>query len=294
MLGYERNNGVLVSFMSPDPADSERYRQTVHQLDLTTVHRRKTIPVHVGDLVIGGNNPVVVQEMTSTSTTDIAKTIKQIQALTDVGCRLIRVAVPSEDAAAALQVLKRETDVPLVADIHFDYRLALLSIESGIDKLRLNPGNIGSERKVREVVASAREHAIPIRVGVNSGSLQRDLLNAYGGVTAEGLVESALQEVLLLERAGFQWIVISIKAPDIDLTVRANRLLSERVQYPIHIGITESGYAEAGITRSVVGLGTLLLGGIGDTVRVSLTSHDRTENIRVCRKILRELSIPFT
>ncbi len=294
MLGYERNNGVLVSFMSPDPADSERYRQTIHQLDLTTVHRRETIPVHVGDLVIGGNNPVVVQEMTSTSTTDIAKTIKQIQALTDVGCRLIRVAVPSEDAAAALQVLKRETDVPLVADIHFDYRLALLSIESGIDKLRLNPGNIGSERKVREVVASAREHAIPIRVGVNSGSLQRDLLNAYGGVTAEGLVESALQEVLLLERAGFQWIVISIKAPDIDLTVRANRLLSERVQYPIHIGITESGYAEAGITRSVVGLGTLLLGGIGDTVRVSLTSHDRTENIRVCRKILRELSIPFT
>jgi (E)-4-hydroxy-3-methylbut-2-enyl-diphosphate synthase len=294
MLGYERNNGVLVSFMSPDPADSERYRQTIHQLDLTTVHRRETIPVHVGDLVIGGNNPVVVQEMTSTSTTDIAKTIKQIQALTDVGCRLIRVAVPSEDAAAALQVLKRETDVPLVADIHFDYRLALLSIESGIDKLRLNPGNIGSERKVREVVASAREHAIPIRVGVNSGSLQRDLLNAYGGVTAEGLVESALQEVLLLERAGFQWIVISIKAPDIDLTVRANRLLSERVQYPIHIGITESGYAEAGITRSVVGLGTLLLGGIGDTVRVSLTSYDRTENIRVCRKILQELSIPFT
>lgn len=294
MLGYERNNGVLVSFMSPDPADSERYRQTIHQLDLTTVHRRETIPVHVGDLVIGGNNPVVVQEMTSTSTTDIAKTIKQIQALTDVGCRLIRVAVPSEDAAAALQVLKRETDVPLVADIHFDYRLALLSIESGIDKLRLNPGNIGSERKVREVVASAREHAIPIRVGVNSGSLQRDLLNAYGGVTAEGLVESALQEVLLLERAGFQWIVISIKAPDIDLTVRANRLLSERVPYPIHIGITESGYAEAGITRSVVGLGTLLLGGIGDTVRVSLTSHDRTENIRVCRKILQELSIPFT
>jgi (E)-4-hydroxy-3-methylbut-2-enyl-diphosphate synthase len=294
MLGYERNTGALVSFMSSDPANSERYRQTIHQLDLTTVHRRETIPVHVGDLVIGGNNPVVVQEMTSTPTTDIAKTIEQIQALTDVGCRLIRVAVPSEDAATTLRVLKRETDVPLVADIHFDYRLALLSIESGIDKLRLNPGNIGSERKVREVVASAREHSVPIRVGVNSGSLQRDMLDRYGGVTAEGLVESALQEVLLLERAGFQWIVISIKAPDIDLTVQANRMLSERVQYPIHIGITESGYAEAGITRSSVGLGTLLLGGIGDTVRVSLTSHDRTENIRVCRKILQELSIPFT
>lgn len=263
------------------------------RLDLTTVHRRETVPVQVGDLVIGGNNPVVIQEMTSTPTTDTEKTIQQIRELADAGCRLIRVAVPSEEAAASLRILKRETAVCLVADIHFDYRLALLSIESGIDKLRLNPGNIGSERKVREVVASARERGIPIRVGVNSGSLQRDLLNKYGGVTAEGLVESALQEVLLLERTGFECIVISIKAPDIDLTVRANRLLAEKVSYPTHIGITESGYAEAGIIRSVVGLGTLLLGGIGDTVRVSLTSRDRTDNIHVCRKILQELSIPY-
>ena len=293
MPGYEPCNGVFTSFMSPIHANSDRYRKILKQLDLTTVNRRESIPVQVGDLVIGGNNPVVIQEMTSTPTTDIEETIKQIRELADADCRLIRVAVPNKEAAAALRTLKRETAVYLVADIHFDYRLALLSIENGIDKLRLNPGNIGSERKVQEVVASARERGIPIRVGVNSGSLQRDLLNKYGGVTAEGLVESALQEVLLLERTGFESIVISIKAPDIDLTVRANRLLAEKVSYPIHIGITESGYAEAGITRSVVGLGTLLLGGIGDTVRVSLTSRDRTDNIRVCRKILQELSIPY-
>jgi (E)-4-hydroxy-3-methylbut-2-enyl-diphosphate synthase len=165
-------------------------------------------------------------------------------------------------------------------------------VENGVDKLRINPGNIGSENKVREVASSAKAHGIPIRIGVNSGSLKRELLDKYGGVTAEGLVESALHEVLLLERNGFESIVISIKAPDIDLTVRANRQLAEKVSYPIHIGITESGYGEAGIIRSVVGLGTLLLGGIGDTVRVSLTSRDRTDNIFVCREILRELSIP--
>ena len=279
--------------MSPLPANSNKYHEILKQLDLVTVHRRETLPVHVGDLVIGGNGPVVIQEMTSTATTDIEETVKQIHELSEAGCRLIRVAVPNEEAAAALRTLKGETDVCLVADIHFDYRLALLSIENGIDKLRLNPGNIGSERKVREVVTFAGERGVPIRVGVNSGSLQRDLVDKYGGITAEGLVESALHEVQLLERTGFQSIVISIKAPDIDLTIRANRLLAERVSYPIHIGITESGYGEAGIIRSVVGLGTLLLDGIGDTIRVSLTSRDRRENIRVCRKILQELSIPF-
>jgi (E)-4-hydroxy-3-methylbut-2-enyl-diphosphate synthase len=284
-------NGADDSFTSP--AERDEYGPELQRLDFTTVHRRDTVPVSVGALVIGGNHPVVVQEMTSTPTTDIEKTLKQIRALTDMGCRLIRVAVPNDAAAAALRILKRETDAHLVADIHFDYRLALLSIESGIDKLRLNPGNIGAERKVREVVASASEHGVPIRIGVNSGSLQRDLLQRYGGVTAESLVESALREVLLLEKSGFEWIIISIKAPDVDLTVRANRLLSEKVTYPIHIGITESGYAEAGITRSVVGLGTLLLRGIGDTIRVSLTSRDRRDNIRLCWKILRELSIPY-
>ena len=294
MPGYETRNGVFTSFMSHMHADDKRYRKILHQLDLTTVHRRETIPVQVGDLVIGGNNPVVIQEMTSTPTADTEKTIRQIRELADAGCRLIRVAVPSEEAAAALRILKRETAVYLVADIHFDYRLALLSLESGVDKLRLNPGNIGSERKVREVVASAKERGVPIRIGVNSGSLQRDLLDKYGGVAAEGLVDSALQEVQLFERAGFEHIVISIKASDIDLTVRANRLLTEKVSYPIHIGITESGYAEAGIIRSVVGLGTLLLSGIGDTIRVSLTGRDRTENIRVCMKTLQKLSIPYT
>jgi (E)-4-hydroxy-3-methylbut-2-enyl-diphosphate synthase len=201
--------------------------------------------------------------------------------------------VPCEEAAQAIGALKSGTDVLLVADIHFDYRLALLSVENGVDKLRINPGNIGSEHKVREVVCCAKEHGVPIRIGVNSGSLKRDLIEKYGGVTADALVESALNEVLLLERNGFERIVISIKAPDIDLTVRANRLLSEKVSYPIHIGITESGYGEAGIIRSVVGLGTLLLSGIGDTVRVSLTSRDRRDNIHICRKILQELSIPF-
>ena len=279
--------------MSATQSDSSRYHSLLNRFDLVAVKRRETIPIHVGDMVIGGNNPVVVQEMTSTPTTDIEKTVEQIRELEAAGCRLIRVAVPNEAAAAALRTLKRETGVCLVADIHFDYRLALLSIENGIDKLRLNPGNIGSERKVREVVAAAREREVPIRVGVNSGSLQRELLERYGGVTAEGLVESALGEVFLLEQAGFEFIVISIKAPDIDVTVRANRLLAEKVSYPLHIGITESGYAEAGIIRSVVGLGTLLLGGIGDTVRVSLTSRDRTENLAVCRKILQELSIPY-
>jgi (E)-4-hydroxy-3-methylbut-2-enyl-diphosphate synthase len=247
----------------------------------------------VGDLVIGGGGPVVIQEMTSTSTSDIEKTISQIDGLAASGCRLIRVAVPDVEAANALHALKKRTDVCLVADIHFDYRLALLSIENGADKLRLNPGNIGSNRKVREVVSAARDRGVPIRIGVNSGSLQRDLIEKYGGITAEGLVESALAEVLLLEDSGFHEIVISIKASDIDLTIRANRILAEKVSYPIHIGITESGYADAGIIRSVVGLGTLLLDGIGDTIRVSLTSRDRSDNVTVCKHILQELSIPY-
>ena len=272
---------------------NEKVREALNRIDLTAVKRSETTPVQIGDLYIGGNNPVVIQEMTSTPTAHIAKTVQQIRALKRAGCLLVRVAVPDTTAAAALKTLKRKTGVLLVADIHFDYRLALMAIENGVDKLRLNPGNIGSARKVREIVASAKEHGIPIRVGVNSGSLQHDILAKYGGVTAEGLVESALQEVLILERAGFHEIVLSIKSPDTDLTVRANRLLSSRVRYPLHIGITESGYGEEGIIRSIVGLGTLLLGGIGDTIRVSLTNRDRVENIRVCTRLLGKLSIPF-
>jgi (E)-4-hydroxy-3-methylbut-2-enyl-diphosphate synthase len=255
--------------------------------------RKETLPVSVGDLIIGDRNPVVVQEMTSTPTSDIDRTLREVRMLSEAGCRLIRVAVPDEDAARALAVLKRETGMLLVADIHFDYRLALRALEAGVDKLRLNPGTMGSAFKVKEVVAASRDRGVPIRVGVNSGSLQRDILERFGGVTAEGLVESALREVALLEKQGFQAVIVSIKSPDIGHTVQANRLLSERLPYPLHIGITEAGPGEEGIMRSVVGLGTLLLEGIGDTVRVSLTHHDRVENIGVCRRVLNMLHVPF-
>jgi (E)-4-hydroxy-3-methylbut-2-enyl-diphosphate synthase len=255
--------------------------------------RKKTLPVRVGNLIIGDRNPVVVQEMTSTPTGDIDRTLREMRTLKEAGCRLIRVAVPDEDAARALAVLKRETGVLLVADIHFDYRLALRALGAGIDKLRLNPGTMGSAFKVREVVAASRDRGVPIRIGVNSGSLQRDLLLKFGGVTAEGLVESALREVALLEKQGFQDVVVSIKSPDIGLTVRANRLFFERVPYPLHIGITEAGPGEEGVMRSVIGLGTLLLEGLGDTVRVSLTHQDRVENLEVCRRVLNMLHVPF-
>jgi (E)-4-hydroxy-3-methylbut-2-enyl-diphosphate synthase len=255
--------------------------------------RKKTVPVRVGNLIIGDRNPVVVQEMTSTPTADIDRTLHEIRTLAAAGCKLIRVAVPDEEAARALAVLKRETGVLLVADIHFDYRLALRALEAGVDKLRLNPGTMGSAFKVREVAAASRDRGVPIRIGVNSGSLQRDILLKFGGVTAEGLVESALQEVALLEKQGFQDIIVSIKSPDIGHTVRANRLLSGHIPYPLHIGVTEAGPGEEGVMRSVIGLGTLLLEGIGDTVRVSLTNQNRIENLAVCRKVLSMLHIPF-
>jgi (E)-4-hydroxy-3-methylbut-2-enyl-diphosphate synthase len=255
--------------------------------------RREAESVRVGSLVIGGCSPVVIQEMTSFPTRDIVRTLRQIKELQSVGCRLIRVAVPDLDSARALSRLKRETGALLVADIHYDYRLALQALESGVDKLRLNPGNIGASYKVREVVAAAVERSVPIRVGVNSGSLQRDILRKYGGVTAEGLVESALGEVAVLERAGFHAIVISIKSPDIDLTIRANRLMAERADYPLHVGVTEAGFGDEGAMRSIVGLGILLLDGIGDTIRVSLTHPDRRENVGLCKKLLQTLRIPF-
>jgi (E)-4-hydroxy-3-methylbut-2-enyl-diphosphate synthase len=234
---------------------------------------------------------VVIQEMTSTPTEDVPATAGQIRMLRSRGCSLVRVAVPSEAAARAVGPLG-ELGVPIVADVHFDYRLALLALEHGADKLRLNPGTI-SGRRVPDIVAAARERGVPIRVGVNSGSLQRDLARRYGGVTAEALVESALQEAALLEAHGFGDIVVSIKSTDIGLTVEANTLLAGRVDYPIHIGITESGPGEAGVARSVIGLGLLLQRGIGDTVRVSITSRDRSENLVVCRRLLERLDIPY-
>lgn len=261
--------------------------------ELTTRVRRRTKAVRVGNLFLGGDNPIVVQEMTSTRTEDVGHTVAQIRTLIKRGCSLVRVSIPTEAAARAACDIKREIDIPIIGDIHFDYRLALLAIENGIDKLRLNPGNIGSDAKVLRVVAAAKERGIPIRVGVNSGSLKREVMEKYGGVTAEGMVESALEEVGLLEKNGFYDIVVSLKSPDIDLTVRANKLMAERLDYPIHIGITESGFGEDGMIRSIAGIGSLLLNGIGDTIRVSLTSRDRVENLHVCHNILKQLRIPY-
>jgi len=261
--------------------------------EIIRIKRKKTQEVRVGNLIIGGNRPVVVQEMTSTSTTDIDKTVKQILRLVDHGCKLIRVAVLDTASANAIKHIKGQVNIPVVADIHFNYRLALLAMENGIDKLRINPGNIGGPRNISIVVSAAKERGIPIRIGVNSGSLEKNLVRKYGGITAMGMVESALHEVSLLEKHNFYDTVISLKSSDIDLTVESNKILSSRVDYPLHIGITESGYGEEGKIRSIVGLGILLLNGIGDTVRISLMAADRVENIRLCGQLLEELGIPY-
>lgn len=256
------------------------------------IKRKRTREVKVGNLIIGGNHPVVVQEMTSTSTADIDKTVEQIHRLEEHGCKLIRVAVPDTASALAVRHIKEQISIPVVADIHFNYRLALLAIENGIDKLRINPGNIGGPKKMAIVVSAAKERGIPIRIGVNSGSLEKNIIKKYNGITAEGMVESALHEISLLEKQNFYDTVISLKSSDIDLTVESNKALSAKVDYPIHIGVTETGYGEEGMIRSVVGPGILLLNGIGDTIRISLMAPDRIKNIRLCHKLLDELNIP--
>ncbi len=258
---------------------------------LKSIERKRTRSIKVADLTIGGGSPIVVQEMTTTNTADIDKTVEQIRMLEAFGCRLIRVSVLDEESARAIRKLKDRVGIPIVGDVHFNYRLALTAMENGIDKLRINPGNIGSEKNLAVVVSAAKGLGIPIRVGVNSGSLKKDIMNKYGGVTAEALVESALQEVSLLEKHGFYDTVISIKAPSVELTVQSNRMLSSRVDYPLHIGITESGIGEEGKIRSVVGLGILLMDGIGDTVRISLTTSDRRENLSLCYRLLDTLGI---
>jgi len=272
---------------------SENPLQNIFPEHLKKINRKKTREVKVGDLVIGGGSPVVVQEMTSTYTADIDKTVRQIRELEEFGCKLIRVAVPDADSARAVRHIREQVSIPVVVDIHFDYRLALLAIESGADKLRINPGNIGGARKVAIVVAAAKERGIPIRVGVNSGSLEKAFMKKYGRITSQGMVESALGLVSLLEKHGFYDIVISLKSPDIHLTVEANKIISSQVDFPLHIGITESGFGEEGKVRSAVGLSTLLLQGIGDTVRVSLTEQDRRENLSLCYHVLDGLSIPY-
>lgn len=254
------------------------------------VTREKTRPVKIGSLVMGGGNPIVVQSMTNTDTRDPKTTLAQVQRLADAGCELVRLAVPDREAAAALREIKKHSPVPLVADIHFDYRLALAALEAGVDKLRINPGNIGARDRVRAVVEEARARRVPIRIGVNAGSLEKRLLDRHGGPTAEAMIESALGHIAILEELDFTDIVISLKASDVPLTIAAYRGLAERVDYPLHVGITESGTLNSGTVRSSVGIGAILAMGIGDTIRVSLTG-DPVEEVRLGYEILKVLDL---
>lgn len=252
--------------------------------------REDTKIVKIGNCMIGGGNPVLIQSMTNTKTEDAEATIKQILALEKAGCEIIRCAVPNMEAAQALGEIKRKIHIPLVADIHFDYRLALAAIENGADKIRINPGNIGSLEKIRTITDMAGEKGIPIRVGVNSGSLEKHLLEKYGGVTAEGLVESALDKVRMIEGLGFNNLVISIKSSDVLMCIRAHELIAKQTHYPLHVGITESGTVYSGNIKSAVGLGAILYQGIGDTIRVSLTG-DPVEEVRSAKLILKTLGL---
>lgn len=246
--------------------------------------------IFIGNIAVGGGAPCSVQSMCSTDTRDVAATLSQIERLTAVGCEIVRCAVPDLDAARALGMIKRQTTVPLVADIHFDYRLALKVLEEGLDALRLNPGNIGERWKVEEVVRAAKDRLVPIRIGVNAGSLEKELLEKYGQPTAAAMVESALGHVRILEDLGYEQIKISLKASDVVKTVEAYRLLAAEVDYPLHIGITEAGTLFSGTIKSAVGLGILLADGIGDTLRVSLTG-DPVEEVRVGFEILKALGL---
>lgn len=252
---------------------------------------KQTRQVRVKDVLIGGGAPVAVQSMTKTDTADVEGTVRQIEEMVRQGCEVVRVAVPNNEAAVALkQIRRRVPDVPLVADIHFHYKLALMALDAGIDKLRLNPGNIGSIERVREVVNATKERGIPIRIGVNGGSLEKDLLKKYGTATPEAMVESALRHIRILEDLDFQDIVVSLKASDVRRTVAAYRLLSEQVDYPLHLGVTEAGTPFGGTIKSSIGLGVLLHEGIGDTIRVSLAAEP-WEEVRVGWEILKSLEL---
>ena len=254
------------------------------------MHRDKTRTVQIGDCVIGGGNPVLIQSMTNTATEDVEATVSQILRLERAGCEIIRCTVPAMEAAQALAKIKKQIHSPLVADIHFDYKMAIAAIENGADKIRINPGNIGSRDKVAEVVKAAKERNIPIRVGVNSGSLERELVERYHGVTAQGIVESALDKVHIIEELGYDNLVISIKSSDVMMCIKAHELLAEQTTYPLHVGITESGTVASGNIKSAVGLGIILHQGIGDTIRVSLTG-DPAEEVKSARLILRTLGL---
>ena len=254
------------------------------------ISRENTRVVSIGGVKIGGGNPIRIQSMCNTKTQDVAGTVAQILALEKAGCEIIRVAVPDEEAARAIREIKKQIHIPLVADIHFDYRLAIASMENGADKIRINPGNIGSEDRVRAVVKEAKDRQIPIRVGVNSGSLEKPLLEKYGGVTAEGIVESALDKVHMIEDLGYDNLVISIKSSNVMMCARAHELIAEKTDHPLHVGITEAGTLISGNIKSSVGLALILSKGIGDTIRVSLTG-DPLEEVKSAKLILKALGL---
>lgn len=252
--------------------------------------REDTKVIQIGNRKIGGGNPIAIQSMTNTRTEDVEATVAQILALEEAGCEIIRCAVPTMEAAKALAEIKKRIHIPLVADIHFDYRLAIAAIENGADKIRINPGNIGDISRVQAVVDKAKEYQVPIRVGVNSGSLEKELVEKYGGVTAEGIVESALDKVHMIENMGYDNLVVSIKSSDVMMCVKAHELIAKQCSYPLHIGITESGTLLSGNIKSSVGLGIMLYQGLGDTIRVSLTG-DPLEEIKSAKLILKTLGL---
>lgn len=254
------------------------------------MYRDHTKEIQIGNRKIGGGGPVLIQSMTNTRTEDIKATVRQIHALEAAGCEIIRSTVPTKEAAAALGKIKKQIHIPIVADIHFDYRMAIEAIENGADKIRINPGNIGSTDKVKAVVDKAKEYRVPIRVGVNSGSLEKHIIEKYGKVTAEGLVESALDKVKLIEDLGYDQLVVSIKSSDVLMCVRAHELLAPKCPYPLHVGITEAGTVFSGNIKSAMGLGLILHQGIGDTIRVSLTG-DPLYEIASAKQILRTLGL---
>ena len=254
------------------------------------MYRDNTKVISIGDKVIGGGNPILIQSMTNTRTEDVKATVEQIRRLENAGCEIIRSTVPSMEAAEALGKIKKQISIPIVADIHFDYRLAIAAMQNGADKIRINPGNIGGIENVKAVVNAAKERNIPIRVGVNSGSLEKPLVEKYGGVTAEGIVESALEKVKMIEALDYDNMVVSIKSSDVMMCIRAHELLVSQTRYPLHVGITESGTITSGKIKSALGLGVILYQGIGDTIRVSLTG-DPVEEIKSAKLILRTLGL---
>ncbi|MCM1192788.1 MAG: flavodoxin-dependent (E)-4-hydroxy-3-methylbut-2-enyl-diphosphate synthase [Butyrivibrio sp.] len=254
------------------------------------MHREHTRVVQIGDRQIGGGSPILIQSMTNTRTEDVEATVAQILELERAGCEIIRCTVPDAAAAAAIGEIKKQIHIPLVADIHFDYKMAIAAMENGADKIRINPGNIGGADRVKAVADAARERNIPIRVGVNSGSLEKQLVEKYGGVTAEGIVESALDKAGMIEAFGYRNLVISIKSSDVLMCVKAHELLADRTEYPLHVGITEAGTVQSGNIKSAIGLGLILHQGIGDTIRVSLTGNP-VEEVKSAKLILRTLGL---